>query len=120
MQAAFLGLVGLAICWTAAARADESEPPAPRRVELILMGDMAVRARAHAIAENALPPLGADVSTHGLDARATGSQMLARLGAQEMSGESGDVLAYGGAEPPERVAPLSAIAVPMWMRPASR
>ena len=109
MRAAFVYFMGLATCWTAAARADEGEPTTARRVELIRMDDMAGPRRG----------IGVEVLAYSPDMRSMERQLLARLDAWAMPGNPADLLADEGAEMPvmpDFVAPVSAISVPLWMR----
>ena len=112
MRAAFVYFMGLATCWTAAARADEGEPRKARRVELIRVDDMAGTRRR----------IGVEVLAYSPDARSMERQLLARLHAWAAPGDPADLLADEGAEMPvmpDFVAPVSAISIPTWMRPGS-
>lgn len=126
MRAAFMYLMGLATCWTATARGDEGQPRTARRVELIQMGDMAgpPRARSSAnIATAAAPRVtGVEVLAYGPNAQSMERQLRTRLQAWAMPGDPDNLLADGSARMPfmpELVAPVSAISVPLWMRPGS-
>lgn len=116
MRKALMGLIGLATCWTGAVHAKEAGPPIARRVELILMGDARARGSAEGAPARTAPHFGAEVLAYGQEARSIELQMLARLQAPAIPGDPGGLLADEGAETTERLAPVSAISVPLWMR----
>ena len=121
MRTVLMGLMGLATCWTGAAQTEEADPVMARRVELIPMGNGAGPGRADGAAEGAptrtAPRFGAEVLAYGPDARSMEWQMLARLQALTMPGDVRERLAEEGAKATERAASVSAITVPIWMRP---
>jgi len=130
MRAVLTGCMGLAACWAVTARAQYTEAGPVRRVQLIPMGEMVSVDRTPTAANNetaAEAHVGAhSVSARTLaywpDARSVELQMFDRLQTQALPTEPGEPLAAaraGRQVRPDRVAPVSAILAPMWMRPGS-
>lgn len=123
MRATFGIMMGLAACWAGTVQAEEAEPRSARRAELILMGDTVRPRRAERVGVAAMvdtaPGMADEVPRDAPDAGLLG-QMLSRLHA--MAGVHGDFPDADIARPQESpifVAPVSAISVPLWMRPGS-
>lgn len=111
MRATSMGLMGLATCWAGAVQAEEGQPRTARRAELILMGDT-----AGAAVDNATQKVGAEVLAYRPDAELI-EQMQSRL--QALPGDQFAEAIAAAPELPALVAPVSAISVPLWMRPGS-
>src|SRR3546814_14607796 len=110
------GWIGLGWWWGGEVHGKEADPPIARRVELILMGDARARGSAEGAPARTAPHFGAEVLAYGQEARSIELQMLARLQAPAIPGDPGGLLADEGAETTERLAPVSAISVPLWLR----